>query len=74
MNLDCAKPSGEFGSFAALKGVSLSLDDIVILSPQRTQFRDLRRTIEGVTQMSVSGERLNLERIPMQDAYVYAVL
>jgi hypothetical protein len=49
----------------------LSLDDIVILSPQRTQFRDLRRTIEGVSQMSVTGERVNLERVPMQDAYVY---
>jgi len=58
-------------ALAALKGVSLSLDDIVILSPQRTQFRDLRRTIEGVSQMSVTGERVNLERVPMQDAYVY---
>ncbi len=58
-------------ALAALKGVSLSLDDIVILSPQRMQFQDLRRTIEGVSQMSVTGERVNLERVPMQDAYVY---
>ena len=35
------------------------------------QFQDLRKTIEGVSQMSVTGERVNLERVPMQDAYVY---
>jgi len=58
-------------ALAALNGTSLSLDDIVILSPQRMQFRDMRRTIEGVSQMSVTGERVNLERVPMQDAYVY---
>ena len=58
-------------ALATLNGVSLSLDDIVILSPQRMQFQDLRKTIEGVSQMSVTGERVNLERVPMQDAYVY---
>jgi hypothetical protein len=58
-------------AMAALNGVSLSLDDIVVLSPQRTQFRDLRKTIEGVSQMSVTGERVNLERVPLQDAYIY---
>jgi hypothetical protein len=58
-------------AMAKLKGLSLSMDDIVILSPQRMQFQDLRKTIEGVTQMSVTGERVNLERVPMQDAYVY---
>jgi hypothetical protein len=58
-------------AMATLNGVSLSLDDIVVLSPERTQFRDLRRTIEGVSQMSVSGERVNLEKVPLQDAYIY---
>jgi hypothetical protein len=58
-------------ALATLNGVSLSMDDIVILSPQRMQFRDLRKTIEGVSQMSVTGERVNLERVPMQDAYIY---
>ena len=58
-------------AMADLNGLSLSLDDIVVLSPERTQFRDLRRTIEGVSQMSVTGERVSLERVPLQDAYVY---
>jgi hypothetical protein len=26
------------------------------------QLRDLRKTLEGVTQMSVAGERVNLEK------------
>jgi hypothetical protein len=58
-------------AMAALNGASLSLDDIVVLSPERTQFRDLRKTIEGVSQMSVIGERVSLEGVPLQDAYVY---
>jgi hypothetical protein len=58
-------------AMAALNGLSLSLDDIVVLSPERTQFRDLRKAIEGVSQMSVTGERVSLERVPLQDAYVY---
>jgi hypothetical protein len=58
-------------ALAGLKGVSLSLDDIVVLSPQSTSFRDLRRTIEGVSQMSASGKRVNLEGVPLEDAYIY---
>jgi hypothetical protein len=58
-------------AMAPLNGLSLSWDDIVVLSPERTQFRDLRKTIEGVSQMSVTGERVSLERVPLQDAYVY---
>jgi hypothetical protein len=58
-------------AMAALNGLSLSSDDIVVLSPERTQFRNLRKTIEGVSQMSVTGERVSLERVPLQDAYVY---
>ena len=58
-------------AMAALNGQSLSLDDIVVLGPERTQFRDLRKTIEGVSQMSVTGERVSLERVPLQDAYIY---
>lgn len=56
---------------AGLNLASLSMDDIVVLSPQRSAFRDLRRTIEGVSQMSASGERVILEGVPLQDAYVY---
>jgi hypothetical protein len=56
---------------SALKLTSLSLDDILVLSPQRSEFRDLRRIIEGVSQMSASGERVTLEGVPLQDAYVY---
>ena len=58
-------------AMAGLKLTSLSVDDIVVLSPQRSAFRDLRRTIEGVSQMSVSGKRVKLEGVPLQDAYVY---
>jgi hypothetical protein len=58
-------------AIAELKLRSLSVDDIVVLSPQRSAFRDLRRTIEGVSQMSASGERVKLEGVPLQDAYVY---
>jgi hypothetical protein len=58
-------------AMGGLKLMSLSVDDIVVLSPQRSAFRDLRRTIEGVSQMSVSGERVKLEGVPLQDAYVY---
>ncbi len=58
-------------AMAGLKGVSLSLDDIVILGPRSTAFRDLRRTIEGVSQMSASGKKVNLEGVPLEDSYIY---
>ncbi len=58
-------------ALAGLMGVSLSLDDIIVLSPQSTAFRDLRRTIEGVSQMSASGKKVNLEGVPLEDAYIY---
>jgi hypothetical protein len=56
---------------AGLNGVSLSLGDIMILSPRSTTFQDLRRTIEGVSQMSATGKRVNLEGVSLQDAYIY---
>ncbi len=56
---------------SGLKGVSLSLDDIVILSPHSTAFRDLRRTIEGVSQMSASGKKVRLEGVALEDCYIY---
>jgi len=58
-------------AMAGLKGVSLSLDDIVILGPRSMAFRDLRRTIEGVSQMSASGKKVNLEGVPLEDSYIY---
>ena len=58
-------------AMAGLKLTSLSVDDIVVLGPQRSAFRDLRKTIEGVSQMSASGQRVKLEGVPLQDAYVY---
>jgi hypothetical protein len=58
-------------ALARLNGASLSLGDIVILGPHRSAFQDLRRTIEGVSQMSASGDRVKLEGVPLQDAYVY---
>jgi hypothetical protein len=58
-------------AMAGLKDASFSLGDILVLSPRSTAFRDLRRTIEGVSQMSASGKRVNLEGVPLQDAYIY---
>ncbi|MBZ5563562.1 MAG: hypothetical protein LAP13_14225 [Acidobacteriia bacterium] len=58
-------------AMSGLKGVSLSLDDIVILSPHSTAFRDLRRTIEGVSQMSASGKKVSLEGVALEDCYIY---
>jgi len=58
-------------AMAALREVSLSLDDIIVLGPRSSAFRDLRRSIEGVSQMSASGKRVNLEGLTLEDAYIY---
>jgi hypothetical protein len=58
-------------AMADLGEASFSLDDIVVLSPSSSAFRDLRKTIEGVSQMSISRKRVNLEGMDLGDAYVY---
>ncbi len=58
-------------AMAGIKGLSFSLDDIVLLGPRSSAFRDLRRTIEGVSQMSATGKRVNLEGVALEDAYIY---
>jgi HEPN domain len=58
-------------AMGALDGLSLSLDDIIVIGPRSTAFRELRKTIEGVSQMSVSGKRVSLEGAAHEDAYIY---
>jgi hypothetical protein len=58
-------------ALAALPEVYLSLDDIVILGPRSSAFKDIRKSIEGVSQMSTSGTRVVLEGVPLEDAYIY---
>lgn len=54
-----------------LDGPSLSLDDIIVMGPRSTPFRELHRTIEGVSQMGASGKRVSLEGAAHEDAYIY---
>ncbi len=58
-------------AMGALKKTSFSLDDILVMSPHTTEFEDLRRTIEGVTQMGPPGQRISLDSMYFEDAYVY---
>ncbi len=58
-------------AMAGLKTLTLSLDDILVMSPHTRQFEDLRRTIEGVTQMGPPGQRISLDGMYFEDAYVY---
>ncbi|HEV2232846.1 MAG TPA: hypothetical protein VGV68_05515 [Terriglobia bacterium] len=58
-------------AMGALGGLSFALDDVAVWSPRSSTFRELRRTIEGVSQTSVSGERVHLEGAALEDAYIY---
>jgi hypothetical protein len=71
MRIQKAMAALEKATSIGIKRLSLSLDDIVVLGPRSTAFRDLRRSIEGVSQMSASGQRVNLEGVALEDAYIY---
>ena len=58
-------------AMARLEGLSFSLDDILVMSPGTRGFQDLRRTIEGASQVAVAGQRISLEGVTFEDAYIY---
>lgn len=58
-------------AMSRLKSLEISLDDVLVMGPRTRDFQDLRRTIEGVTRVALSGEHVNLEGVVFEDAYVY---
>jgi hypothetical protein len=58
-------------ALAKLKGMGLSMDDILVMSPESRAFQDLRITIEGVSQVAAPGQPVSLEGIAFEGAYVY---
>ncbi len=57
----------------AMNGLDLtiSLDDIIVMSPSSRKFEDLRRTIEGVTKGAFLHPNDPSQRAAFDDAYVY---
>jgi hypothetical protein len=54
-----------------VRGLTFALDDILVMGPQTRKFQDLRRTIEGVSQMAAPEHRGELEGALFEDAYIY---
>lgn len=52
------------------QGLSLSLDDIIVMSPSSRKFEEFKRTMEGVARGALLN-RVSPEGVVFDDAYVY---
>jgi hypothetical protein len=50
---------------------NISLDDIVVMSPNSQKFRDFKRTLEGVAKGALLHPKPPSEGVKFDDAYVY---
>ncbi|MFY9907329.1 MAG: hypothetical protein WAM43_20445 [Terriglobales bacterium] len=51
--------------------LSLSLDDIIVMSPASRKFEEFKRTMEGVARGALLSPRVSPEGVVFDDAYVY---
>ena len=58
-------------AMATLKGIGLSMGDIVIMSPKSRSFEDFRRKIEGVNALAAPEHRVKMEGLEFDDAHIY---
>ncbi|MGH9454788.1 MAG: hypothetical protein ACRD2O_12550 [Terriglobia bacterium] len=70
MVLTTLKPSN-LSATPAGNELNLSLDDIFLMDPKSTQFRDLRRTIEGVFHNAAPGQMPDFQGAEFEDAHIY---